>query len=154
MFVFFAWARGIQGLPHQVIWRDAYYEPFWQNIFAVGNSIPLALVGIGLCWRFKRMWGVAFFASMVLHHLEDLPLHSDDAHRHFWPLSNVRIFSPISYWDARSYGWLGGGIELLLLLAASGYLWWRVRSRIGRGLMLLFCLLYGWEYLESYVLRF
>jgi hypothetical protein len=91
---------------------------------------------------------------MVLHHLEDLPLHGEDAHRHFWPLSNVRIFSPISYWDARSYGWLGSGIELVLLLAASGYLWWQVRSRIGRGLMLLFCVLYLWEYLESYVLRF
>ncbi|PSN10801.1 hypothetical protein C7271_25465 [filamentous cyanobacterium CCP5] len=154
MFVFFAWARGVQRLGHREIWHELYHEPFWQNIFAVGNSIPLGLVGLGLSYRFKQVWGMGFFASMLLHHLEDLPLHNEDAHRHFWPLSDGRIFSPISYWDARSYGWLGSGLELVLVLAASGYLWWQVRSRIGRGLMILFCLLYLWEYLESYVLRF
>jgi len=97
LFVFYGWAKWVQQLPESVIWREAYYSQPWQDIFAIGNSIPLALLGLAVSVALKQTaWGL-FFASMVLHHLCDLPLHHDDAHRHFVPLSDVRFTSPVSY---------------------------------------------------------
>lgn len=141
----------MQQLPHRIIWREAYYQPFWQEIFAVGNSIPLALVGWGLCYRWRLQWGQVFCASMLLHHALDLPLHHDDAHRHFWPLSQLRVISPVSYWDPDHYGLWGAGLEVGLLLGASAYLGWQIRSPIGRGLLLLTSLFYLWVYLRAYL---
>ena len=74
-------------------------------------------------------------ASMVLHHLADLPLHHDDAHQHFWPLSSVRFISPVSYWDVDHLGRLGATIELVLVLIASAYLLPRLSSRFSQGLL-------------------
>jgi len=31
----------------------------------------------------------------------DFPFHAEDAHKHFWPLSDWRFHSPFSYWDNR-----------------------------------------------------
>lgn len=138
LFVFYGWARG-QRLPAQTIWGDAYYSQPWQDIFAVGNSIPLGLLGVVLGYALRGFWlgpWVGFLgASMVLHHLADLPLHHDDAHQHFWPLSSVRLISPVSYWDVDHFGRLGATVELLLVLVATAYLWPRLSSRVSQGLL-------------------
>ncbi|MEA5447669.1 hypothetical protein VB780_03745 [Leptolyngbya sp. CCNP1308] len=134
LFVFYGWARG-QGLPAQTIWNEAYYSQPWQAIFAVGNSIPLGLVGVALGYALRRAWLGFLGASMVLHHLADLPLHHDDAHQHFWPLSLVRFISPVSYWDVDHFGRWGATIELLLVLAATAYLLPRLSSRVSQGLL-------------------
>lgn len=138
MFVFYGWARW-QGLPEQTIWGEAYYSQPWQAVFAVGNSMPLGLLGVALGFRLRRFWfgpGVGFLgASMVLHHLADLPLHHDDAHQHFWPLSSMRFISPVSYWDVDHWGRLGATIELVLVLIASAYLLPRLGSRFSKGLL-------------------
>jgi hypothetical protein len=152
IFVFYGWAKWVQKLPESVIWREAYYSQPWQDIFAIGNSIPLALVGIAASLYFKQTaWGL-FFASMVLHHLCDFPLHHDDAHRHFFPFSNVRFTSPVSYWDRNHYGTLGALIELCMVLGGSAFLLSNVSSVWGRGLLLLtnslMLLLYGLAYLR------
>jgi hypothetical protein len=152
LFVFYAWAKGVQQLPDSVIWREAYYSQPWQDIFAIGNSIPLALLGIAVSVALKQTaWGL-FFASMVLHHLCDLPLHHDDAHRHFVPLSDVRFASPVSYWDRNHYGTLGALIELCLVLASSVVLLSNVSSIWGKGLLIvtngLMIVVYGLAYLR------
>lgn len=149
LFVFYGWAKGV-GLPDSVIWQQTYYEPVWQDVFAVGNSIPLALAGWGLAARFKWPWGAALFASALLHHAADLPLHHEDAHRHFWPISDVRFVSPVSYWDPDHFGAYGALGELLLVIAASLLLWSRVRSPVGKGLLALTNLLYLAGYLRFY----
>ena len=56
---------------------------------------------------------------MILHCLTDLPLHHDDAHAHFLPLSNWRFESPISYWDARHHGRLIAAVEMLFVLGSA-----------------------------------
>lgn len=152
IFIFFGWAQWGQRLPPETIWREAYYEPFWQNIFAVGNSIPFAAIGLLLCYRLKRRWAMVFFASMLLHQLADLPLHHDDAHRHFWPLSELRIISPVSYWDPDHFGRLGAGLETCLVVLASVFLWGRVRSHLGRGLLLLTSLVLMGLYMGFYLI--
>ncbi|WP_204137802.1 hypothetical protein [Halomicronema sp. CCY15110] len=149
IFVFYGWAK-VMGLPEQVIWNEAYYTPVWQGIFAIGNSIPLALVGIGWFLWAKSPGGVALSASALLHHLEDLPLHHEDAHQHFWPLSDYRFISPVSYWDADHHGNYGALAELALVLVASVVLWRRVRSRWGRSLLLLVNTVYVGGYWQFY----
>ncbi|MBD1916285.1 MULTISPECIES: hypothetical protein [Cyanophyceae] len=138
MFVFYGWARW-QGLPEQTIWGEAYYSQPWQAIFAVGNSMPLGLLGVAIGYSLRRSWfgpSLGFLgASMVLHHLADLPLHHDDAHQHFWPLSSVRFISPVSYWDVDHLGRLGATIELVLVLIASAYLLPRLSSRFSQALL-------------------
>ena len=152
IFVFYGWAKWVQQLPESVIWREAYYSQPWQDIFAIGNSIPLALLGLAVSVALKQTaWGL-FFASMVLHHLCDLPLHHDDAHRHFVPLSDVRFTSPVSYWDRNHYGTLGALIELCLVLASSAVLLSNVSSIWGKGLLIvinsLMIVVYGLAYLR------
>ena len=152
IFGFYAWTRWIQQMPDRIIWQDAYYEPFWQNIFAVGNSIPLVGLGLAICYWRRWRWGILFCLSMLLHHACDLPLHNDDAHRHFWPLSNVRIVSPVSYWDPNHFGSIGALSELSLVLIASAALLQQLRSPISRGLLLLLNGLLVVGYLVFYVL--
>lgn len=138
LFVFYGWARQ-QGLPEPTIWGEAYYSQPWQTIFAVGNSIPLGLLGVALGYGLRRSWfgpWLGFLgASMVLHHLADLPLHHDDAHQHFWPLSAVRFISPVSYWNVEHFGRLGATIELVLVLVSSAYLLPRLSSRLSQALL-------------------
>ncbi|HSM82766.1 MAG TPA: hypothetical protein VLS96_13835 [Nodosilinea sp.] len=136
LFVFYGWARG-QGLPEATIWSETYYSEPWQSIFAVGNSVPLGLLAVGIGYGLRRTWLSLVGASMVLHHLADLPLHHDDAHQHFWPLSSVRFISPVSYWDVDHLGRLGATLELSLVLIAAVYLLPRLESRLSKGLLAL-----------------
>jgi hypothetical protein len=137
IFVFYGWAKWWEQLPEAVIWREAYYSQPWQDIFALGNSIPLALLGVLVSAYFQRTALAIFFISMILHHLCDLPLHHDDAHRHFFPLSNLRVHSPVSYWDKNHYGFLGAAIELIWVLVSSSWLLLQVSSWVGKGLLLI-----------------
>lgn len=145
MFVFYGWAKLIVGLPETQIWDVAYYESFWQNTFDLWNSIPLALVGIGLGvglgrqtkWRSIGTAIALCCTSVLLHCLADLPLHREDAHRHFWPLSNVRFESPISYWDPEHYGNIFVYFEVGLVLLLSVYVFRLIGSWWGKGALIL-----------------
>jgi hypothetical protein len=134
LFVFYGWARW-QRLPERVIWSEAYYSQPWQAIFAVGNSIPLGLLGVGLGYYFQRPWLGLLGASMVLHHLADLPLHHDDAHQHLWPFSSVRFISPVSYWDVEHFGRLGATVEIVLVLAATVFLLPLLNTMVSKGIL-------------------
>jgi membrane-bound metal-dependent hydrolase YbcI (DUF457 family) len=151
LFVFYGWARFFTAASERQIWGELYYGDGWQDIFAVGNSIPLALAGLGLAlWRKHPAW-VALFASMVLHHGEDLPLHNEDAHRHFFPFSDVRVISPVSYWDADHFGAYAALGEAILVMVASVWLWRQHRNPWGRGLLLVVNSTYLWAYSQFYL---
>lgn len=137
MFGFYFGLKLTTNIPESQIWGVEYYRPFWQNLFDFYNSIPLALLGLGLMLYFKRTGIALLFASILLHCLEDLPLHHEDAHRHFWPLSDFRFESPVSYWDRNYYGGIVGPIEQGLMLVASIYVFKRVRSRWTKGLLIV-----------------
>ena len=59
----------------------------------------------------------------------------DDAHRHFYPLSDYRFISLVSYWDPRHYGTVAMPAELLTVLLLSVVVWKIVRSRVGRAMV-------------------
>lgn len=142
MFGFYAWQKAI-GRTEQEIWSTIYFDPSWQLFFDLFNSIPLALAVIAVCLWLRQPLIVIVAASAILHMLCDLPLHNDDAHRHFLPLG-FRFQSPISYWDPKHFGMIVAPLELLFAVVASAWVSFqaphkpmRVVARINLGLYLL-----------------
>ncbi len=124
MFVFFAWSR-LQGWSGEETWNVQYWTEPWQTLGAISNSF--VLFGLLLALALWRNWPLLFVfgAAALLHLVLDFPLHADDAHRHFWPLTDWRFFSPVSYWDPAYRGWLGVTVETAFALGASAVLWFR-----------------------------
>jgi hypothetical protein len=60
--------------------------------------------------------------------LTDLPVHHDDAHPHFWPLTLWTFASPVSYWDPAHFGREWGMFEIGLGLVLAVILWRRHHS--------------------------
>ncbi|MBE7380392.1 MAG: hypothetical protein F6J95_003145 [Leptolyngbya sp. SIO1E4] len=128
IFAFYFIERLIKGTPEGTIWREAYYLQGWQNFIDVFNSIPLIIVGLIATAWFGSKIGLAMFSSMFLHVLGDLPLHHHDAHRHFFPLSNWRFQSPISYWDPAFHGDVITRLEILMVIISCGVLFLTYQS--------------------------
>ena len=152
IFWFYFWAKFIQKIPESKIWSETYFSDFWQNIFAIPNSIILSLIGVLICQYYQLTWLKIVFISMIIHCLFDLPVHHDDAHRHFAPLTNYRFISPFSYWDVRYFGKWVALIELLLVNLCSYYLfnqftsiWGRVLLIFNSGVYLVFYLKFYWR---------
>lgn len=132
MLGFYLYQKGFMALPESRIWSEAYFRPDWQLFFDLFNSLPiLALVAL-LAWRSGATRTLALVMSMILHCLADLPLHHDDAHAHFRPLTSWRFESPISYWDARHHGRIFSVLEMVLVLAGSALLVLRGPGRAWR----------------------
>lgn len=146
MFVFYFIEKVILRHPESVIWSESYYQPHWQTLSAFSNSIPLGVLALGLLlWR-KSKFGMLLVASILLHQLMDLPLHSDDAHRHFFPITNWKFHSPISYWDPNNYGQIVFALEFLGVIISCTFLFLRYKSWGGKllaGLILSIYLGYG-----------
>lgn len=138
MVLLYAYERVVRGTPERVIWSTRYFDPDWQLVVDLFNSLPLIGVGALVAWRLRSTAWLVFWASMALHCVTDLLVHREDAHAHFFPVSSWRFISPVSYWDPRHYGWLVGPLEVLLIvlgavvLFRSEILAWR---RIGRGVL-------------------
>ena len=142
MFLLYFWAKFIRRLPERQIWTETYYEPFWQNITHTFHSIPLALIGWVVAYYLGWQEIQLIFSSVFLHSLFDLPVHNDDAHRHFLPFSNYRFISPISYWDVKHHGEVVAKVEMLLVLVATLYVFPFFHSYISKSLLIGVNLMY------------
>ena len=125
IWIFYLHARLVRRLPQRSLWKNAYHDPVWHVFFDAAHSFPLILLGVAMAGWLEMPWWSWLFASMGLHALCDLPLHHDDAHRHFFPLSNWRFFSPISYWDVRYHGAITARLEVFVVLTGCIILWQR-----------------------------
>ena len=122
--VFYAWHL-LLGTPEFQIWSVEYYRPTWQAWIDSFNSIPLIGLAMLISGKIRHYLLLAFFSSMLLHAFGDLPLHQDDAHRHFFPLSDWRFASPVSYWDPAHHGHWASLIEFTSVIAAASFMYWR-----------------------------
>jgi hypothetical protein len=129
MFGFYLWQKLVLATPERVIWSSAYFEPGWQLCFDLANSIPLAGLGLAVGLALRRTDLSLLCASVLLHCALDLPVHREDAHRHFLPFSSWQFVSPVSYWDPAHHGARVAGLETALLCAGAAVLWRRSRSR-------------------------
>ncbi|MEN1679960.1 MAG: hypothetical protein AAGJ46_10225 [Planctomycetota bacterium] len=128
MFGFYAYQKLWRGAAEQEIWGKLYFDPVWQLLFDWFNSMPLAVLLIGVCQLAGFRLGVLVSASALLHMACDLPVHHDDAHRHFLPFTNWRFASPVSYWDPKHHGIAFAIGELLFAVAASWYVGWQTTA--------------------------
>ena len=142
MFLFFAVETFVRKTSQRELWSERYFVQAWQNFFDVFNAIPLILILLGLGYNLLRSQKITVLAwSMLLHCGFDFFLHNDDAHHHFFPLSDFAFESPISYWDGDHYGHILGPIETLVTLGVSIYLFRRLKTRIARWCLVIINLL-------------
>lgn len=134
IYTFFAWSR-FQGWSGDETWNVHYWTEPWQTYGAVSNSFILA--GIVLAIALWRKWPLVAVgcAAVLLHLALDFPLHADDAHRHFWPTTDWRFVSPVSYWNPQANGLIGASLETLTVLVSVAAIWMRFRRIWVRGLM-------------------
>ncbi|MEL7485700.1 MAG: cobalamin biosynthesis protein CobQ [Pseudomonadota bacterium] len=128
IFVFYGWTKFTTSLTERQIWREAYWTEPWQIIGAISNSVPLAaaLLAAGVIAKARML--ILFAGAMLIHTAMDFPVHADDAHRHFWPVTDWRFHSPVSYWDASRHVAVGAGLELAVVALSTMFLWRRFRA--------------------------
>jgi hypothetical protein len=125
---FHVYYRLIRRWPEDVIQR-ADTVHFWRTATMVLHAFPIWLVVLGVAlWRRSVLVSV-FAASVLLHAALDLPVHHGDAIRQFWPISDYRFISPVSYWDPNVFAAWMKPIEVALLSGASWPVWRRYGSR-------------------------
>lgn len=117
--IFYLYHHRIKGVAQDRLWSDLYWTRPWIDLFHGFHSFVLIGVGLIIALLLQSTAATLFFGSMFLHALADFPLHHKDAHRHFYPLSDWRFLSPVSYWDPARHGAIGGGFELALVIGAA-----------------------------------
>lgn len=144
----------VTGVGRGNMWRSPdglYWQEPWQGFSAISNSIPLYAVLFLLGWLlatrvplYAHYWRLitVFAAGAALHVLTDFPVHTDDAHVHFWPVSDWRFYSPVSYYQRANYGEIVGVIELVLGLGLAALLLWRFRNIWARAFIIALLLPY------------
>ena len=133
MFALVVYSRfGAEGTDD--LWSRAgglYWQEPWQFYSAVSNSIPmwilLCVIGLVLFRRHGSLQGfglglLIFSAAALLHVLVDFVTHASDAHIHFWPFTDWRFHSPISYYEKAHFGRIVSVFESLMGLGIVAYL--------------------------------
>lgn len=106
-------------IPASRVFRELYYSDAWQAVFAVDNSFILWGIGAAIAaWRQSAV-AIAFTGAALLHLALDFPLHTHDARRHFWPVTDWVFESPVSYWDNSAHAGIVGPTELVLAVLLS-----------------------------------
>lgn len=121
IFILYLWAKFWKKLDEKTIWSEVYYQKFWQNWVALFHSFPISILLLGIGLATQRPVLIAIASSLILHNLGDFPIHHDDAHRHFYPVSDYRFISPLSYWDTNHYGKQVAMVEDCLTLGCCLY---------------------------------
>lgn len=124
------WGLGIQP---ETVFRDLYYSPAWQQVFAVDNSFVLWGFAFALALRARAAPAIAFCGAALLHLAFDFPLHTHDARMHFWPLTGWRFESPVSYWDGRAHARIAEPLVLVAVTALGLLIWVRFKTWAMRG---------------------
>ena len=137
IYVLFVWARLFAGIDERTLWSQVYWQEPWQTYSAICNSIPLYLLLLALGALINQRTLLLFAASALIHMGLDLPFHASDAHQHFWPFSDWRFHSPLSYWDGRHYGGIVSVIEICMAVVCITLLWRRFKDVWVRALLML-----------------
>lgn len=83
-----------------------------------------------------------FSLGAISHLIGDFPVHAADAHPHFWPFTDWRFHSPISYWDREHHGDVFSFFEAALGIFLALILWRRYQAKKLRALTLIAVLSY------------
>ena len=140
LYVLSIWHLQVLGTSPEVVFGQLYYSEGWQAIFRIDNSFVIWGLGFGLAVMARSPVFIGFCGAGLLHLALDFPLHNDDARAHFWPVTNWKFISPVSYWDPRHYGNVMGVIEVSAAFLAGIWLWRRFKGWIMRAFIALLLL--------------
>jgi len=128
------------------VWNTLYFEAPMQNLIAYVNSVPIyAALGIVGYLCKAKLWGqlcLLFSLAALLHIAFDLPVHNHDAYRHFWPFSDWRFYSPLSYYETDHHAQWVSLIEAGIAAVCITLLWRRFKQRWVKTLLSGSALLY------------
>ncbi|MCP4314626.1 MAG: hypothetical protein GY789_00960 [Hyphomicrobiales bacterium] len=146
IYTLFVWSK-IAGIAERTVWSELYYQPPWSDAVTIGNSAPIYLlflvVGLTATTWFRPASLLTYFALAALIHLAtDFPVHVDDAHAHFWPVSEWRFRSPVSYWNPNHNGNWFAFFEIAIGILLSFVLWRRFHAVWVRALLVLAVIAY------------
>ncbi len=130
-----AWSK-LNGVPERTLWGELYWSPPVQLGQAISNSLPLFAFVLIISLLVRRRAVAVLAGAGLLHLAADFPVHGSDAHVHFWPFSNWRFHSPVSYWEPDRYGVVVGGLEGLLAIGLIILLWRRFAARWIRAVLI------------------
>ncbi len=130
------WSK-LNGVPERSLWNEVYWSAPVQLGQAVSNSFPLFALMLALAGLLRSRVATIFAGAGLLHLATDFPVHGSDAHVHFWPISDWRFSSPISYWEPDRYGVIVGGLEGLLAIGLIILLWRRFSASWVRAALII-----------------
>ncbi len=135
------------------IFGKLYWEHWWQVANAIGHNFILwsglciagaiAAKSISLNTAQRGAYLFAFSGSALIHSAVDFLCHRNDGHMHFWPLSQWRFVSPVSYWDSAHYGTQFSLFEATLGLVMAALLLRTYRHRLVRAALMIAAALYA-----------
>ncbi|MCB5199832.1 cobalamin biosynthesis protein CobQ [Loktanella sp. TSTF-M6] len=135
LYLLAGWALLVQRIPGQVVFGELYYSDAWQAVFRIDNSFILWSMALAAGIALKSRVVVALCAAALLHLVLDFPFHREDARAHFWPLTDWKFISPVSYWDPAHHGRIVAGVEVATVVAATLWLWRQYPGRVMRTLL-------------------
>jgi hypothetical protein len=136
IFALVGWARMVENIPHRQIWREIYWQEPWQTLGAISNSFVIWGLLAVIAWYLGARVLLFLAVAAIVHLCLDFPFHAADAHKHFWPLTDWRFHSPLSYWDKHHHSRWVGLFELSLVLISITVLWRRFEHRFVRASLL------------------
>lgn len=128
-YLFFIVCGLILGYSGEVMWDEMYFNSGWSIPITLFHSFWLWPLLIGLSTYLGLSFVRWFSISAFFHALVDFLVHTDDAYRHFWPFSDWKFHSPISYWNSAEYGQYVSVFDSILVVALLAYLYTKYTGR-------------------------
>ena len=129
----------VLNISPDVVFNEYYFSSSWQFVFSIDNSIVIWGILLAVSLKYRNAFFIALTSAALLHLVFDFALHHDDARIHFWPLSNWKFESPISYWDSNHHAFYVAPVEGIISTIATIYLLTdRFHIGIKAGLLILF----------------
>lgn len=146
IYVCWLWLTLVDKQPQNKIWNEIYFDAPMQLTASIFNSVPL-YAALAICAYFfvTSKWRIpilCFGLAALIHIAFDFPVHAHDAYAHFWPFSDWKFHSPVSYYEADHHaGWVSL-IETILALTSIVVLWRRFPKNWVRFILGFFAVLY------------
>lgn len=115
-YLFFFVNSFILGYSGSQMWGDMYFNSAWSIPITLTHSFLVWPILIFIASYFKWRYLRWFSISALLHATVDFCVHTDDAYRHFYPFSNWKFNSPISYYNPSEYGVYVSAFDSLLVI--------------------------------------
>lgn len=108
-----------------------FNDPLWLIAQNTLHSPVVVLALAAVAWASGRMRLLSFALGCGLHTAMDIPVHHDDGPLVLFPVDwDIRVASPVSYWDPDHFGQIVGPIDLGVTVLGGIYLlatWWKRR---------------------------